>query len=46
MILSLKILAYLMMLGGLWAFLQSPSGTQWPIPVAVGGFVLLVVLSR
>jgi len=33
-----------MLLGGAWAFTQSRSGTQFPIPIAVGGLVLLVIL--
>lgn len=39
-------IAVLMILGGSWAFIQSPSGTQFPIPIAVGGFVILIMLSR
>lgn len=42
----LKLLAIFMMIGGAWAFLQSPSGTQFPIPIAVGGFVLFLVLTQ
>ena len=32
------------LLGGTWAFLQSPSGTQFPVPIAIGGFCLLAIL--
>lgn len=36
----------LMFLGGLWAFTQSRSGTQFPIPIAAIGFIILVLLAR
>lgn len=36
----LTILALTMFLGGLWVVTQSAPNTQWPIPIAVGGFIL------
>lgn len=43
---ALAIIGAIMLAGGLWAFTQSPSGTQFPIPIAVGGFLLLVISLR
>lgn len=40
----ISVIATLMLVGGLWAFTQSQAGTQWPIPTAVGGFVILVMV--
>lgn len=40
----LAILGVIMLLGGIWAFSQSPSGTQFPIPIAIGGALLLLIL--
>lgn len=40
----LTLLGIIMLLGGLWAFLQSPPGTQLPIPIVLAGLVLLIVL--
>lgn len=40
----LTIIALLMLIGGLWAFTQSRSGSTFPIPIAIGGFVLLMIL--
>lgn len=41
---ALYTFAGFLLLGGLWAFTQSPAGTQFPIPIAVGGAVMLAML--
>lgn len=43
---ALTALGLLMFLGGLWVVTQSAPNTQWPIPIAVGGFILLCLLYR
>jgi len=43
---ALHIFGLAMLLAGAWAFTQSRSSAVWPVPIAIGGAVLLLALMR